>query len=206
MGSLKTPRERYRLRTIRSARNTPKLGGQKTTRAHRTRTHRRHRTPTRNRYRLISCGLAMLLCVYPGTARASSNDQYLDRPPLHWWYALAKCETGWGPGQRPRWTRNTGTYEGGLGIHRATWNDYTRGDRLMPDRGGDATVWQQIEVAMRIARHGWYDRTRNVRVPSVGFYGWGCAKHSVGDPRGILKSGKRSKLYDPRKLTTYATP
>lgn len=73
----------------------------------------------------------------------------------------------------------------------------------MPDRGGDATIAQQIVVAMRIARLGWYDTTRKKQVPSVGWYGWGCAKHSVGDPRGILKNGKRSKLYDPHKMTAY---
>lgn len=73
----------------------------------------------------------------------------------------------------------------------------------MPDRGGDATIAQQIVVAMRIARLGWYDTNRRVTVPAVGWYGWGCAKHSVGDPRGILKNGKRSKLYDPHKMTAY---
>jgi len=111
-------------------------------------------------------------------------------PPVKYWYALAKCETGWGKGQLPRWHRNTANYEGGLGIHRQTWNDYTRGDKTMPDRGGDATIAQQITVALRVV-HGWGASK------GVGYYGWGCAKHSIGDPTGRLANGKKSTIYHP---------
>ncbi len=56
---------------------------------------------------------------------------------------------------------------------------------------------------MRIARVGWYDVTRNRYVKPVGWYGWGCAKNSIGDPRGILRNGEKSKLYDPYNWTAY---
>ncbi len=129
------------------------------------------------------------LTLTPGAALAHNRPLPPD-PPIVYWYALAKCETGWGRGQLPRWSRNTANYEGGLGIHRQTWNDYTRGDKTMPNRGGDATIAQQIIVALRVV-HGWG------KSPGVGYYGWGCAAHSIGDPTGRLSNGKRSTIYRP---------
>ena len=195
-------RQRHRLRDLSHPWDTQVERVQAPTGTQRSRLHHRHGPTSKDGLRLVGYCVVLLLLLGSGRARAS-DDALLDHPPLHFFYALAKCETGWGRGQLPRWTRNSTNYEGGLGIHRATWNDYTAGDPRIPGRGGDATIAQQIEVALRIARVGWYDKRRRVFVKPVGWYGWGCVKHSIGDPRGILRNGKRSRLYDPKRITDY---
>lgn len=69
------------------------------------------------------------------------------------WQRIARCETGM------RWNWNSGTYQGGFGMARTTWDAFRY--RGYPSEAYLATPWQQYRVALRI--HARY-----------GFTGWGC--------------------------------
>lgn len=123
-------------------------------------------------------------------------------PPVRYWLAIAQCET------RTNW-KNRGRWAGGLGIMnygtakskgRGTWERWG-GEQYAPSP--DRATWlEQIVIANRIAVLGyqtkdsyrtWEDKVNNkpmFKYP-VGFYGWGCAANSVGNPKGILKNGEK---------------
>jgi hypothetical protein len=73
-----------------------------------------------------------------------------------WWW-IARCESGSNP---PNWRHNSGTYQGGLGFYRGSWDQFKPAG--YPAEAYQATPWQQVVVAERIrARYG--------------YTGWGCA-------------------------------
>jgi hypothetical protein len=70
------------------------------------------------------------------------------------WLVIARCETG------SNWQHNSGTYQGGLGFYRGSWDAFNTFG--FPAEAYLATPEQQMVVAEAIWR-------------AYGFSGWGCA-------------------------------
>ena len=99
------------------------------------------------------------------------------------WDELAQCETG------GNW-KDRGNWAGGLGIAKSTWTAFGGSDfARSPDR---ATREEQIEVANRIAVHGYQTKNRFRTLAdkphnpmfqhAVGFGGWGALSCAGGRP------------------------
>lgn len=99
------------------------------------------------------------------------------------WDELARCETN------SNW-KNGGNWAGGLGIARSTWRAFGGADfARTPDR---ATREEQIEIANRIAVHGYQTKNRYRTLAdkphnpmfqnAVGFGGWGALRCAGGRP------------------------
>lgn len=119
----------------------------------------------------------------------------LTLPPIDFWLAVARCETGHGINGKNQWTRGAhwprAKTGGALGIHVDTWQGY--GGQAYGVRPGKASMWAQIIVANRIGFLGFQTRkvfltyadkvaNRPFYRPAVGFrQGWGgqCRKNWV---------------------------
>lgn len=92
----------------------------------------------------------------------------LPEPEDSYWDKVAQCETD------GDW-EDRGNFAGGLGIAYATWLGYG-GEEFAPKQWL-ATRGEQIEVANRIALHG-YMNSRGQFTEPVGFNGWGCIRNN----------------------------
>lgn len=124
---------------------------------------------------------------------------------MAYWDAVAQCET------RQDW-QNKGRFAGGLGIMNqgtrdGTWERWG-GEQFAPSPD-KATRVEQLVIANRVALFGWQTKDsyrtyadklakRPMFKHPVGYFGWGCIKHNVGNPCGKLKDGSRGSWRPPR--------
>lgn len=164
--------------------------------------------------KLIAISIATIMSLTPAQARADDSDQtskkarvefYLQMvtqgtAPTAYWDALAHCET------RSNW-QNKGTWSGGLGIYQRTWYEF--GGYDYAKHPWQATRIEQIVIANRIAKFGyqwknryltWADKVADKGMYKwrVGYFGWGCARETTGNPCGRLSDGSKGK-YRPRR-------
>ena len=107
-------------------------------------------------------------------------------PPMTFWLAVARCETGHGVNGKNQWRRGYNwkitTVTGAMGIATSAWLAY-EGDEFA-SRAARASKWAQIIVANRIGFLGhqtdeyrtWEDRVNNrplFREPAGFSQGWG---------------------------------
>ncbi len=106
----------------------------------------------------------------PGIAKGHDTPTPTSRAKYHavlvdaYYDQLATCETG------GNWAHSTKSYTGGLGIHRATWRNWSD----TPSAKG-LSPFEQVKVADAIAFTS-HINPDGRKVWRVGPWGWGCLK------------------------------
>jgi len=113
------------------------------------------------------------------SAAADSHAKYHAVLPDQYYDLLAQCETG------SNWSHSTKSYTGGLGIHRATWRNWSN----FPSAKGK-TPAQQVKVADAIAFKS-HINPDGRKVWRVGPWGWGCLKREKSLQAFICKSSNK---------------
>jgi len=112
----------------------------------------------------------------PALAATSPHGKYHGVLEDRYYDGLAMCETG------GNWAHSTKSYTGGLGIHRATWrnwSDYPSAKGLTPR--------QQVKVADAIAFKSHINPDGRT-IWRVGPWGWGCLRGQKSLQRFICES------------------
>tara|TARA_R110000868_G_scaffold325546_1_gene586347 strand:- start:4 stop:414 length:411 start_codon:yes stop_codon:yes gene_type:complete len=97
------------------------------------------------------------------SAAADPHGKYHGVLPDAYYDQLMQCETG-------NWQHSTKSYTGGLGIHRATWRNWSD-----TSSAKGRTPAQQVKVADAIAFKS-HINPDGRKVWRVGPWGWGCLK------------------------------
>ena len=112
-------------------------------------------------------------------AAASPHGKYHGVLPDAYYDQLAQCETG------GNWQHSTHSYTGGLGIHRATWRNWSDSNSAK-----GKTPAQQVKVADAIAFKS-HINPDGRKVWRVGPWGWGCLNREKSLQAFICKSSNK---------------
>jgi hypothetical protein len=112
------------------------------------------------------------------SAAADSHVKYHGVLPDAYYDALMRCETN-------NWNHSTKSYTGGLGIHRATWRNWSD----FPSAKGRSPI-EQVRVADAIAFKS-HINPDGRKVWRVGPWGWGCLKREKSLQAFICKSSNK---------------
>lgn len=195
MGSTQSLRRCHRLRTIRTPRNTSRLGREKTTRTCRPWPRCSNTMETPNRHRMLRACLAALISLAvlgnaaPTQAQPKDNHSVYGGIMVDQYYTqLSICETNGDV------NHSTRSYTGMFGIHRMSfkrWSNYTSAKGLTPR--------QQVKVADAIAFTGFTQRNGE-HIWRVGPFGWGAVRNGCGKMLDMICKSKHLKVlrYGPR--------